>query len=82
MEIKYNFFENCDFVDSNHIEFNSKEKGVRFDFCSTHWLGILLVNHIKGDELLNIFIAISEDRKIYRGTQRLVIQFLDFTYTS
>ena len=55
-EIKYKFFEKGDFGKLNQIEFNSKETGGEIDFWSTGWLGIHLVDYIKGDELLNIFL--------------------------
>lgn len=55
-EIQYKFFEKGDFGELNQIEFNSKEKGGEIDFWSTGWLSIHLVDYIKGDELLNIFL--------------------------
>ena len=55
-EIKYKFFEKGDFGELNQVEFNSKEKGGEIDFWSTGWLGVHLVDYMKGDELLNVFL--------------------------
>ena len=49
-EIKYKFFEKGDFGSLNQVEFNSKKMGGEIDFWSEGWLGIHLVDYIKGNE--------------------------------
>ena len=70
-EIKYKFFEEGDFGELNQVEFNSKEKGGEIDFWSTGWLGIHLVDYIKGDELLNVFLEPHQENEKENAMKRL-----------
>lgn len=70
-EIKYKFFEKGDFGDLNQVEFNSKEKGGEIDFWSTGWLGIHLVDYIKGEELLNVFLEPHQEEEKENAFKRL-----------
>lgn len=70
-EIKYKFFENEDFGDLNQIEFNSKEMGGEVDFRSTGWLGLHLVDYIKVDELLNIFLESYQEMEKENALRKL-----------
>ena len=74
-EIKYKFFEKGDFGALNQVEFNSKEKGGEIDFWSTGWLGVHLVDYVKGEELLNVFLEPyreEEKEKVLRRLKELL----------
>lgn len=68
-EVKYKIFQNGDFGDLDQVEFNSEKIGGEIDFWSTGWLGIHLVDYIKGEELLNVLLEPSktEDKDRYIG---------------
>ena len=55
-EIKYKYFEQGDFGSLNQVEFNLPVKGGEVDFWSSGFLGIHLVDYLKGIELLNEFL--------------------------
>ena len=74
-EIKYKFFEKGDFGSLNQIEFNSEKQGGEIDFWSTGWLGFHLVDYIKGEELLNVFLEPHQEEekdKILKRLQELL----------
>ncbi|MES2734436.1 MAG: hypothetical protein V4714_22000 [Bacteroidota bacterium] len=74
-EIKYRFFDKGDFGNLNQIEFNSKERGGEIDFWSLGWLGVHLVDYVKGDELLNVFLKPEqhlEKEKVFEELLRLL----------
>jgi len=73
-EIKYKFFDKGDFGSLNQVEFNSTEKGGEIDFWNTGWLGIHLVDYVKGQELLNVFIEPEKKEEQEKALEKL--QFL------
>ena len=59
-EIKYKYFEQGDFGSLVQIEFNNELRGGEIDFWSTGWLSIHLVDYIKGEAQINIFLSPNE----------------------
>jgi len=71
-EIKYKFFEKGDFGLLHQVEFNSDKRGGEIDFWSTGWLSVHLVDYIKGEELINVFLKPSQDVEKEEVFQRLL----------
>jgi hypothetical protein len=69
-EVKYKL-ESREFGELNHVEFTSRDKGGEIDFWSTGWLGILLVDYVKGKELLNVFIEPEQEEEKQDAVRRL-----------
>ncbi|WP_177730462.1 hypothetical protein [Flavobacterium inviolabile] len=70
-EIKYKFFEKGDFGSLNQVEFNAEKLGGEIDFWSTGWLGVHLVDYIKGKELLNVFLEPHQEEEKENAFKRL-----------
>ena len=71
-EVECKFFEEGDFGSLNQIEFNSESKGGNVDFWSSGWIGIYLVDYIKGDELINLLLEPTEKERIEECLEKLV----------
>jgi hypothetical protein len=70
-EIIYKSFERGDFGSLNQVEFNSEKQGGEIDFWSTGWLGIHLVDYIKGEEILNVFLEPHQEEEKNKILTRL-----------
>lgn len=55
-DVSYKFYEEGDFGSLNQIVFESPYKGGVIDFWSKGWLGVHLVDYVKGEELLNALL--------------------------
>ena len=71
-QIEYKFFEKGDFGSLDQIEFNSEGKGGNIDFWSSGWVGIHLVDYVKGDELINLLMEPNEQERINDNLEKLV----------
>jgi hypothetical protein len=66
-EVQYRFFEEGDFGALNQVEFNSEKMGGEIDFWSSGWVSIHLVDYVKSNELINVFLKPEQysDRQKY-----------------
>jgi hypothetical protein len=71
-EIKYKFFEEGDFGSLNQIEFNNEQRGGNIDFWNSGWVGIHLVDYLKGDELMNLMIEPNKLEEMNNNLEKLV----------
>jgi len=61
--VKYKYFEEGDFGSLNQVEFNTEKQGGEIDFWSSGWLGVHLVDYIKGEELINVFLQPHQEKE-------------------
>ncbi|NAW50585.1 hypothetical protein GNY06_04025 [Elizabethkingia argentiflava] len=74
-ELNYRFYEEGDFGSLNQVIFESSGKGGGIDFWSTGWLGVHLVDYIRGEELLNVLLEPHQEQEkteIFKRLQELL----------
>jgi hypothetical protein len=53
---EYLFFKDSDFGDIERVEFEGYDKGGTIDFWSTGYLSIHIVDYLKKEEIINVFL--------------------------